>query len=93
MKRIELTAGARDAGQISELASYKKTDPGVNEMTWYWVNTKMYMQINHEVAPATAALRCNDCHLDSWEANFGDSANLGYLCDPMTDGGTAACAP
>ena len=62
-------------------------------MSWEWVNTTMYMQINHEVAPATLALRCGDCHLSNWDDNFGASTNAGYLCDPMTAGGTAACAP
>ena len=53
----------------------------------------MYMQINHEVAPPTGALRCSDCHLDNWDANFGAATDAGYNCDPMTAGGAVTCAP
>ena len=88
-----LTAGALDADQITAPTSYKKTSPTGDEVTWEWVNTEMYLQINHEVALSTAALGCSDCHLSNWDANFGSSTDAGYLCDPMTAGGTAACAP
>jgi hypothetical protein len=40
-----------------------------------------------------AALGCSSCHLDNWDANFGASTDAGYVCDPMTAGGVAACAP
>lgn len=47
-----------------------------------WVETFMYMGINHEVAPASEALSCNDCH------NGGmDFKALGYKGDPKKVGG------
>ncbi len=88
-----LTAGALDADQITAPRSYKKTDPSGDQVSWAWVNTAMFLQINHEVAPSTGALGCSDCHLDNWDANFGASADLGYICDPMTAGGAVTCAP
>ncbi len=88
-----LTAGALDADQITAPTSYRKTSPTGDEVTWEWVNTNMYMQINHEVAPSTYALACSSCHLDNWDANFGASTDAGYNCDPMTAGGAATCAP
>ena len=88
-----LTEGARDADQIAPPTAYKRTDPTGDQVPWDWVYTEMYLQINHEVAPTTAALGCSDCHLDNWDANFGALTDLGYTCDPMTEGGTVACAP
>jgi len=88
-----LTAGALEADQITAPTSYKRTSPSGAEVGWDWVNTKMYMQINHEVAPPTGALRCSDCHLDNWDANFGTATDAGYNCDPMTAGGADTCAP
>ena len=88
-----LTAGALDADQIAAPTSYRKTNPSGNEVSWEWINTAMYMQINHEVAPSTGALGCSDCHLSNWDANFGASTDAGYNCDPMTAGGAAGCAP
>jgi len=44
-----------------------------------WVETVMYLPINHEVAPKGEARSCNDCHnggIDLW--------GLGYTHDPMT---------
>ena len=50
--------------------------------SYEWVETYMYMAINHEVAPASDALQCMDCH------NGGiDFEALGYSDDPMTSGG------
>jgi octaheme c-type cytochrome (tetrathionate reductase family) len=50
--------------------------------TYDWVETYMYMAINHEVAPKAEALSCNDCH------NGGiDFEALGYDGDPMMTGG------
>ena len=47
-----------------------------------WVETEMYMSINHEVAPASEALSCMECH------NGGiDFKALGYSDDPMNGGG------
>ena len=88
-----LTAGALDADQIVAPTSYKKTDPTGDQVSWDWVHTTMYLQINHEVAPSTGALRCSDCHLDNWDDNFGVFTDAGYICDPMTAGGAASCAP
>ena len=94
-----LTAGALDADQIVDPTRYRKTLPTPPEVTWDWVYTKMYMQINHEVAPKTRALSCNDCHLSSsdprfdWEANFGALTDAGYTCDPLITGDADACAP
>ncbi len=31
-----------------------------------FVNTVMYLSINHEIAPAEDALSCNDCHGQTW---------------------------
>jgi hypothetical protein len=50
-----------------------------------FVETYMYLQINHEVAPKEQALGCMDCH------NGGiDFGALGYVGDPMTTGGQHA---
>jgi octaheme c-type cytochrome (tetrathionate reductase family) len=50
--------------------------------SYEWVETFMYMSINHEVAPKNEALSCNDCH------NGGiDFTELGYKDDPMVTGG------
>jgi len=53
-----LTAGARKGGQIGAADTLDTAD-------WSWVETRMYMSINHEVAPKTSALgaaACNTCH-------------------------------
>jgi octaheme c-type cytochrome (tetrathionate reductase family) len=88
-----LTEGALDADQITPPTTYKKDSPTGDQVTWDWMYTEMYMQINHEVALPTAALGCSDCHLSNWDANFGALTDAGYICDPMTDGGADACAP
>ncbi|PJB42801.1 MAG: cytochrome C [Deltaproteobacteria bacterium CG_4_9_14_3_um_filter_63_12] len=50
--------------------------------TFGFVDTSMYLSINHEVAPKAQALGCSDCH------NGGiDFTTLGYTGDPMTVGG------
>lgn len=47
-----------------------------------WVETYMYMVINHEIPPKSEALSCMDCH------NGGiDFKALGYTGDPMMTGG------
>lgn len=43
-----------------------------------WVETIMYMPINHEVAPKEEALGCNDCHRGGL-----DFRALGYKGDPI----------
>ena len=49
--------------------------------TYEWVETFMYMAINHEVAPKEQALSCTDCH------NGGiDFTILGYQGDPWNVG-------
>lgn len=50
--------------------------------TYEWVETYMYLVINHEVAPKSEALTCTDCH-----SGGIDFTKLGYSGDPMTTGG------
>jgi hypothetical protein len=53
-----LTVGARKAGQIGASAS-------IDASAWGWLETRMYMNINHEVGPKADALGkagCADCH-------------------------------
>jgi octaheme c-type cytochrome (tetrathionate reductase family) len=50
--------------------------------TFDWVETYMYMAINHEVAPKSEALTCMDCHYGGI-----DFEALGYEGDPMEVGG------
>ena len=46
-----------------------------------FVETEMFLSINHEVAPKELARECNDCH------NGGiDFTELGYSGDPITGG-------
>lgn len=49
--------------------------------TYGFVETEMYMSLNHEVAPKSAARACTDCH------NGGiDFTELGYSADPLLGG-------
>jgi octaheme c-type cytochrome (tetrathionate reductase family) len=49
-----------------------------------WVETYMYMVLNHEIPPKSEALSCMDCH------GVGiDFKALGYQDDPMMTGGRA----
>jgi octaheme c-type cytochrome (tetrathionate reductase family) len=74
-----LADGAIAAGQLDTGATLAATD-------WKWAETRMYMNLNHEVAPKAEALKCADCH-GGGRLNF---AALGYSCaDPMT---TPNCA-
>ncbi len=75
-----LTLGARVAGQIGATDTF--TGRATGAMPWDWAYTEMWMSINHEVAPATDALGCADCHFGA--ANW-DWTALGYSCDPATD--------
>ena len=74
-----LTTGARLAGQIA-------SDAAIGDGDWGFVETQMYLGINHEVAPKSMALGqppCEGCH-------FNDSfpwTDLGYTCDPIRDPG------
>ncbi len=53
--------------------------------TYDFVDTEMWMELNHEVAPKAQARKCDDCH------NGGiDFTALGYTGDPMTVGGEHA---
>ncbi|NJK88421.1 MAG: tetrathionate reductase family octaheme c-type cytochrome [Myxococcales bacterium] len=72
-----LIAGAKLAGQIG-------ANETIADNEWDFVNTVMYMSINHEVAPSVSSLGCNDCHGNPsfpW-------AELGY---PGDCGSTANC--
>ncbi len=74
-----LTQGAQQAGQIGAQETIAPTD-------WDFLNTEMYLGINHEVAPASEALgatveSCMACH----GAEGLDWTELGYACDPLGD--------
>jgi hypothetical protein len=71
-----LTAGAVGAGQIADGEAVTSTD-------FEWVYTEMYLNIDHEVAPADQALQCVDCHMGSDRLDW---TALGYGSDPMTSG-------
>lgn len=65
---LALTDGAAAAGQ---------TFSGTHE----FVDTEMYLSVNHEIAPKEMARDCNDCH------NGGiDFTALGYTDDPVLGG-------
>lgn len=53
---------------------------GLHDPEFEWVDTARYMGIFHEVQPATAALRCLDCH---GEHGRLDWRALGYKKDPL----------
>jgi octaheme c-type cytochrome (tetrathionate reductase family) len=56
-----LADGALKAGQPSGLSAEVDFAP----TDWFWAQTRMYMNINHEVAPKTQAIGaagCGDCH-------------------------------
>lgn len=74
-----LTAGARYASQIGPSDTYSHVSAGSGSPQWDWAYTEMWMGINHEVAPSTAALGCTDCH---YSAAGWDWTALGYSCDP-----------
>lgn len=84
-----LTAGARYAGQIGATETYVHVSAASGSPRWDWAYTEMWLGINHEVAPATAALGCSDCHFG---AAGWDWSALGYTCDPASppNGQTAA---
>lgn len=54
-----------------------------------FVETTMYMPLNHEVAPKEEALGCSDCHTEGGRINF---AALGYSGDPVDVGPRFAAA-
>ena len=76
-----LTVGARYSGQIAASESYTGRGTGANQ--WAWAYTKMYMGINHEVAPKAQALGCSSCH-GAPKAEW-DWTELGYSCDPQSN--------
>jgi octaheme c-type cytochrome (tetrathionate reductase family) len=70
------TTGARAAGQIAADATLARFDGTTG---WDWRYTQMYMDLNHEVAPAAQALGCASCH-SSTGASVIDWTQLGYGC-------------
>ncbi len=49
--------------------------------SYEFVDTEMYLSVNHEIAPKELARECNDCH------NGGiDFTELGYTGDPVSGG-------
>jgi hypothetical protein len=64
------------------------TSATIGDDDWKFVHTAMYLAINHEIAPRTEALGCNDCHFGNVEFDF---RALGYTCDdPIEDPDPAA---
>lgn len=51
-----------------------------------FIETAMYLPVNHMVAPAKESLRCADCHTQK-ESKKLDWKALGYEDDPMRAGG------
>lgn len=62
---VVFTKGAQTAGQIASTVTLGKFDAGTAK-GWDWRYTKLYMDLNHEVAPKAKALgagnACADCH-------------------------------
>lgn len=88
------TTGAKKAGQIPTDAAPLVKYAGTGTVGWDWRYTKMYLDMNHEVAPKAQALGagagtsgCGSCH-SSFSAGAPtviDWAQLGYTCaDPMS---------
>jgi octaheme c-type cytochrome (tetrathionate reductase family) len=75
-----LTTGAKKAGQIpADAGTLAKFDGTTG---WDWRYTKLYMDLNHEVAPKAQALACGACHGTS---PITDWTQLGYTCsNPMS---------
>jgi hypothetical protein len=68
--------GAKAAGQVgSTTASLPRYAQG--SAGWDWRYTKMYMDLEHEVAPAAQALSCDACHGPTPVIDF---TQLGYGC-------------
>jgi hypothetical protein len=61
-----------DPAVLGTMARYDGTNPG-----WDWRYTKMYMDLEHEVAPAAQALGCASCHGATPVMDF---QQLGYGC-------------
>ncbi len=80
-----LTTGARAAGQIGATDSIAKSDG--TSAGWEFRTSKLYMDLNHEVAPkeqAIGATSCSECHGDHPVIPFGA---LGYPTPlPMANG-------
>jgi hypothetical protein len=71
--------GSVAAGQLDVSATMTRFDGTTG---WDWRYTKMYMDLNHEVAPKAQALACAMCHSD---APAIDWTQLGYACaNPMS---------
>ena len=76
-----------DPAALGTMAKYDGTNPG-----WAWRYTKMYMDLEHEVAPAAQALGCSACHnASSNTAPTQFFIDVGYDCNPRY--GTCARTP
>ena len=82
-----LTAGAKYTGLFGDTDAYTGRATGTDPQ-WDWAYTDMYLNIDHEVAPAAHALSCTDCHNNNPNWNW---TALGYSCDPMLANDPAAC--
>jgi hypothetical protein len=73
-----LTAGAKKAGQIpADAPTLAKFD---GKSGWEFRYTKLYMDLNHEIAPKGQALACASCHSATPVIEW---SQLGYACaDP-----------
>lgn len=49
-----------------------------------FIETEMYIPVNHSVAPKKQALKCNDCHGKNGDIDW---KSLGYPDDPLRKGG------
>jgi hypothetical protein len=81
-----LTTGAKKAGQIPADAATLEKYAGEGTVGWDWRYTKLYMDMNHEVAPKAQAIgaggNCAACHTTGTPVI--DWMQLGYTCnDPM----------
>jgi hypothetical protein len=80
-----LTNGARAAQQIGAADTIAKSDGA--SAGWEFRTTKLYMDLNHEVAPKELAIgftSCSECHGSSPAIPFGE---LGYPTPlPMASG-------
>ena len=52
-----------------------------------FVETRIYLDINHEIPPKEQALVCDDCHTENGRIDF---KAFGYTADPMKVGGRPA---
>ena len=74
--------GAKAAGQVGPATPSLPKYAGAGTSGWDWRYTKMYMDLEHEVAPAAQALSCDACHGPSPVMDF---TQLGYSCANPAD--------